>query len=229
MSKHIFLSFVFGFLVLSCGGKKEAVKKKPKTQDIYLNPDNEVSIAGSVNFEDEESLTIYSAILKNVIGDKAGAYIGNQMDKLAGMLEDKMSYSELLRAGEGLILEFNTKSDLYFDTGKTSLNSSSKQVIDKILTALKKFPKMNVIIESHTDSTGDDEINMKMTKDRVASIESYLTDNGIDQSRVNTKAFGENQPKYKNDTAENKAKNRRVEFGFYASETLKEEARNMTD
>jgi len=229
MSKHIFLCFLAVFLVFSCGSKKEVVKETPEKEEIYINTQEDVSIAGTVNFEDEESLSIYSAILKNVTGDKSGAYIGNHMDKLAGVLKNEMAYAELLRAGEGLILEFNTNSDLYFDTGKTSLNSSSKEVLNKLATALVKHPKVNVIIETHTDDSGDEAVNMKMTNERVSSIASYLVEKGIDQSRLKLKAFGENQPKYKNDTAENRAKNRRVEFGFYASEALKDEARNMTD
>jgi outer membrane protein OmpA-like peptidoglycan-associated protein len=229
MLKPIILCFFTAFFIFSCGSKKDVVSKEPEKKDIFINTQDDVTIAGAVNFEDEESLSIYSAILKNVIGDKPGAYIGNQMDKLAVTLDGEMSYSELLRAGEGLILEFNTNSDLYFDTGKTTLNQSSKEVLDILANTLEKFPKINVIIETHTDNSGDDEVNMKMTNERVSSIESYLLGHGLDKSRLKIKAFGENQPKYKNDTSENRAKNRRVEFGFYASEALKEEARNMTD
>jgi len=231
MLKHFFiLIFIYCFSI-SCGGKKTVAEPKTAPEkEVYINQNDEIALAGSVNFEDEESLTIYAAILKNVIGDKAGAYIGNQMDKLANFLQlSGMSYAELLRAGEGLILEFNTKSDLYFDTGKTSLNSSSKDVLDILITALNEFSDVNVIIETHTDSSGDNEVNMKMTQDRLASIKSYLIDHGIDQSRVKSKAFGENQPKFKNDNATGRAKNRRVEFGFFASESLKEEAKNITD
>lgn len=230
MYNRFFIYSLICCVVFSCGGKKKTVEPKKETEnEVFINQNDDIALAGSVNFEDEESLSIYSAILKNVIGDKPGAYIGNKMDKLAGSLKDKMSYSELLRAGEGLILEFNTESALYFDTGKTSLNSSSKTVLDRLIAALNQFSEVNVIIETHTDNSGDDEVNMKMTKGRVQSIESYLVDNGIDQARVKSKAFGENQPKFKNDTAEGRAKNRRVEFGFYASQSLKEEAKTMTD
>lgn len=231
MLKHFSIFIIIYCIAMACGGKKTAPETKPVSEEeVYINQNNDIALAGSINFEDDESLTIYSAILKNVIGKKPGAYIGYQMDKLASSLKENLSYSELLRAGEGLILEFNTNSDLYFDTGKTSLNSSSKEVLDKLIIALEKHPKINVIIESHTDSSGDELVNMKMTSERAASIETYFVENGIiDQSRIKAKAFGENQPKYKNDTAENRQKNRRVEFGFYASEELKEEAKNMTD
>ncbi len=222
---------ILGFmLVMACDSKKQVVENEVnQEQTEVVNTNTDLAIAGSVNFADEESLSIYSAILKNVIGDKAGAYIGFKMDKLASEFESRLSYTELLRAGEGLILEFNNSSVLYFDSGKTGINDSSKQTLDEIIDILKSYPKINLIIETHTDSSGDEAVNMKMTLERANAIEKYLVENGIDKDRLKAKAFGESQPRFRNDTEDNRKKNRRVEFGFYASETLKEEARNVTE
>jgi outer membrane protein OmpA-like peptidoglycan-associated protein len=221
--------FIALFILIGCDSQKKVVESKvPEEQKDIVDPETDLALAGAVNFEDEESLTIYSAILKNVIGDKPGAYIGHKMDKLASELENKLSYTDLLRAGEGLILEFNNKSELYFDSGKTNLNESSKNALLKILTVLNNYPGINLIVETHTDSSGDEEVNMKMTTERATSIENYFVENNLDQDRLKIKAFGESQPRYKNDTEENRKKNRRVEFGFYASDELKAEAKNMT-
>ena len=228
MSKSFFICFTFSFLLFACGKTKKTVETTSDQSSDYINPKSDIAITGSVNFDNEESLTIYSAIIKNVIGDKPGAYIGNEMDQLANQLQDVLDYSELLRAGEGLILEFNSTSDFYFDTGKTNLNTNSKQSLDEVASVLKQYPKVNLIIETHTDASGDEKVNMKLSQERVQSIKDYLVENEIDASRIKTKAFGENQPKFNNDTPENRQLNRRVEFGFYASEALKQEARNST-
>ncbi|MBS3738326.1 OmpA family protein [Mesohalobacter halotolerans] len=229
MSKHLFIGFAICFLALACGNTKKTVETKPSQSTDYINPQSDIAITGSVNFDNEESLTIYSAIIKNVIGDKAGAYIGNEMDKIASQLQETIDYSELLRAGEGLILEFNSTSDFYFNTGKTNLNYNSKQNLDIIASVLKENPKVHLIIETHTDANGNEEVNMQLSQERVQSIKDYLVEKGIDASRIKTKAFGENQPKVNNDTKENRQRNRRVEFGFYASEELKEEALTQTN
>lgn len=229
MSKSFFICFTFSFLLFACGNTKKTVETKPNESSEYINPKSDIAIPGSVNFDNEESLSIYSAIIKNVIGDKPGAYIGNEMDKLANQLDEALDYSELLRAGEGLILEFNSTSDFYFDTGKINLNFNSKQSLDVVASVLNKHPNVNLIIETHTDASGNEEVNMKLSQERVQSIKDYLVKNEIDASRIKTQAYGENQPKVGNDTAQNRQLNRRVEFGFYASETLKEEARNSTD
>jgi outer membrane protein OmpA-like peptidoglycan-associated protein len=69
---------------------------------------------------------------------------------------------------------------------------------------------------------------MTMTSQRLESIKKYLLDMGIDRNRLKTKAFGETQPRYQNNTEENRKRNRRIEFGFYASDALKNEAEAMT-
>ena len=228
MIRYLVLGGMICLLLYSCGGKKQAVQKKTEPSTIYINPNNEVAIAGAVNFDDEESLSIYSAILKNVTGDKSGAYIGNKMDRLANYFENNLDYSDLLRAGEGVILEFDSYSNFKFNTGKTTLNSESKDILNSIILTLQQHKKVNLIIETHTDASGDEEVNMKLSQDRVQAIENYLVENGIENIRIKTKAFGESQPKVNNDTAENRKLNRRIEFGFYASEALKEEAKTAT-
>lgn len=229
MLKHIFIACIFSFLVIGCGGKKETASNKTFNEDSYINPNSDIAIAGSVNFDNDENLSIYSAILKNVVGDKSGAYIGHQMDKLAAFFERDLDHSELLRAGEGLILEFNSNTDFYFKTGKTNLNESSKQSLSQIIAGLNKYPKMNLVIETHTDAAGDEEVNMKLSQERVQSIQAYLTAQGVENNRITVKAIGENQPKVDNITQENREANRRVVFGFYASEELKEEAKDKTE
>lgn len=223
-------SIILIFLTLvACDSQKKAIESKDYSKDVdTVNPNTELALAGAVNFEDDESLSIYSAILKNVVGQKPGAYIGHKMDKLASELDKELDYSDLLRAGEGLILEFTNSSEIYFDSGKTTLNTSSKNALLKIIDRLKNYPGINIIVETHTDSSGDDEVNMKLTEERVNSIKTYLLENGLSHERIKTKAFGDYQPRYNNESEQNRKKNRRVEFGFYASEDLKAEATNMT-
>jgi len=228
-SKKASVLLIFMIIIFSCDSKKKVAESSVEKQTEIVNTNTDLALAGNVNFEDEESLTIYSAILKNVIGDKAGAYIGHTMDKLASEIDEKLEYTELLRAGEGLILEFNTDSNLYFDSGKTSLNNSSKEVLSKIHKVLESFPNVNVIVETHTDNSGDEAVNLTMTTERVNSIKSFFLESGLKEERLKVKAFGESQPKFENNSEKDRMKNRRVEFGFYASQELKNDAKKITD
>jgi OOP family OmpA-OmpF porin len=72
---------------------------------------------------------------------------------------------------------------------------------------------MSVAIEGHADSTGPDAYNQKLSERRAKAVMAYLVNTvGIDPSRLTAVGYGESRPAYPNDTPENQAKNRRVEF-----------------
>jgi outer membrane protein OmpA-like peptidoglycan-associated protein len=78
---------------------------------------------------------------------------------------------------------------------------------------LKGQPSMRVKIVGHTDSDGNDAANLDLSRRRATSVKDELSKTfGIDSSRMETEGAGEGQPVAPNDTPENKAKNRRVEF-----------------
>ena len=227
MNKSVFILFLL-VLLNACGTSKNAVSNEKTEEDIVVNTNAELAIAGASNFDSDEDLNIKTAILKNVLADKSGAYIGHQMDKLALYLKDRIEYNELLRAGEGLILELNNTKTFYFDTGKTSLNPTSKETLNVVINSLKVNPKINAVIEIHTDGKGANNVNLVMTEKRGKSIYDYFISQGIDADRLNLLALGENFPQNENSSTQELNNNRRVAFGFYASEALKEEARMMT-
>ena len=71
---------------------------------------------------------------------------------------------------------------------------------------------IKVGVYGHTDSRGGLWFNMKLSKDRAASVMKYLVDHGIDKGRLESEGFGPKKPVAPNDTEEGRAKNRRVEF-----------------
>jgi len=85
--------------------------------------------------------------------------------------------------------------------------------IKEIATVLNENPTVNIKIVEHTDSDGDDKSNLDLSKRRAASVKNSLVkDFSIDETRIKTDGKGESEPIAKNDSAVNKAKNRRVEF-----------------
>lgn len=230
MIRLIFYLFFIAFFMVGCDSQKKTIETKPvPEQKQVVNPDRDIALAGAINFDDEESLTIYAAILKNVVGDKPGAYIGHQMDKLANRIEADINFSDLLRAGEGLILEFNPESNFYFSNDEARLNESSLQTLDKIARILEEFSKINLIIESHTDNFRNDVSNKQLAIEQLSVVKKYLITNGIDANRIKTRALDVSQPRYEDEPSVNGQKNKWIDFGFYASDALKEEAKNMTE
>jgi OOP family OmpA-OmpF porin len=101
---------------------------------------------------------------------------------------------------------------LLFEQRKSEIDPQSYDELDEIVALLKENQKMIIQLEGHTDNLGNVKANMDLSQERVDAVKKYLTGNGIERSRVKTKAFGGKQPITKEKTAEAKNLNRRVEM-----------------
>jgi OOP family OmpA-OmpF porin len=102
-------------------------------------------------------------------------------------------------------------SDLLFDPGKAGLKDDLKISLAKLVQILRVNPKVRLAIEGHTDNTGTDEVNSRLSLDRANNVRQYLVAKGMDQTMITAAGFGSTQPVAPNDTEKNRQKNRRVE------------------
>jgi len=82
---------------------------------------------------------------------------------------------------------------IYFDFDKHNIRPDAEVELAKILEAMKEYPQLNIHIESHTDSRGDDAYNMQLSERRAKSTLEWLVDKGIDRDRLSSKGYGESQ------------------------------------
>ena len=108
----------------------------------------------------------------------------------------------------GLVL---TIGDVLFDAGKTSVGPGAQRSIDKLAEFLKTYPKRNVLIEGHSDSLGNEELNLKLSQQRADAVRDLLVARGITSQRIRTKGYGAKFPIVDNDTSVGRQQNRRVE------------------
>ncbi len=101
---------------------------------------------------------------------------------------------------------------IYFVSGKADILPVSFAILDEIAELLSKNPEIHIRIEGHTDSVGNDELNMKLSQARADSVMKYLIRKGIAPERMEARGYGETMPVADNKTPEGRAKNRRVEF-----------------
>lgn len=99
-----------------------------------------------------------------------------------------------------------------FETGKAELNAAAKKEIAKEAGEIKKIEYRRIIIEGHTDSTGSEEINKKLSEARAKAVYDEFVLNGIPGEKMIYAGFGSDTPRYTNDTAQGRADNRRVEI-----------------
>lgn len=110
---------------------------------------------------------------------------------------------------EGKLISYG----IYFDSGKDVVKPESYASAKEIAAVLTENPDVRIKIVGHTDSDGQDALNMDLSKRRAANVKAYLTKEfSIDGSRIETDGLGETQPISDNKNPEGKAKNRRVEF-----------------
>ena len=166
--------------------------------------------------------TAVGAIIGAAVGGTAGALIGHKMDKQAQELRDDLSGATVTRVGEGIKITFD--SGLLFGVDESSLSPASKTNLDDLAKTLNKYPDTEILIEGHTDSSGPDDHNMTLSKQRAQSVSGYLISNGVLASRINTVGYGETQPIADNSTAAGMAQNRRVEVAIYANKKMQKAA-----
>jgi outer membrane protein OmpA-like peptidoglycan-associated protein len=105
-----------------------------------------------------------------------------------------------------------TVNNLFFDLGKAALKPESEPELKRILQVMKENKALVIEISGHTDNTGSDEINNKLSLERANSVKEYLLNGLIESTRIRTKGYGKSKPKADNATEEGRQINRRVEI-----------------
>jgi outer membrane protein OmpA-like peptidoglycan-associated protein len=105
-----------------------------------------------------------------------------------------------------------TVNNLFFDLGKATLKPESEPELKRIQQVMKENMALIIEISGHTDNTGSDEINNKLSLERANAVKDYLLNGNIDSLRIRTKGYGKSKPKADNSTEEGRQINRRVEI-----------------
>lgn len=166
--------------------------------------------------------TAVGAIIGAAVGGTAGALIGNKMDQQAEELRADMEGATVERVGEGIQITFD--SGLLFEVDKSNLSPAAQRNLIELAEKLNKYEDTEILIEGHTDSSGSDDHNMKLSKERAESVSNFLTGQGVRANRMSTVGYGEAQPIADNTTVDGKSKNRRVEVAIYANKKMQKAA-----
>ena len=105
--------------------------------------------------------------------------------------------------------------NVQFETGSSVLKAGSNAILDQVVDILKRYSDYSVRISGHTDSSGGDDLNLKLSKTRAKACNDYLVSKGINAARITHDGFGETRPVGNNATPQGRALNRRTEFELY--------------
>ena len=109
-------------------------------------------------------------------------------------------------------LKLDIPSDISFATGRSDIQANFRPILERFAQGLQSNPAAEVRIVGHTDTVGSDAVNNPLSLERAASTRNYLTSQGVSGARIQIEGRGSREPIASNDTADGRARNRRVEI-----------------
>ena len=179
------------------------------------------AIGGVIGHQSDN--TVIGAIIGAAVGGTAGALIGRHMDKQAEELKNDLKGATVERVGEGILITFD--SGLLFNLDSYQLQQVTRSNLEQLAKTLNKYEDTDILIEGHTDSSGEDDYNQSLSEKRAKEVEDFLVQQQVKDSRITTKGYGETQPLQSNDTQAGRSSNRRVEVAIFANDEMKKLAK----
>jgi len=127
----------------------------------------------------------------------------------AKLSEQLNSILQTRDSARGLIVSM---SDVLFDTGKYSLKPGAREKLAKVAGILLAYPGLSIEVGGYTDNVGGDAMNQTLSENRAGSVRDYLVQEGVANSSVSAKGFGNTLPVATNDNSAGRQQNRRVEL-----------------
>mgnify|MGYP003633591526 CR=1 FL=1 len=154
------------------------------------------------------------ALIGATVGGAAGAGYGFYADKQEARLRQELQGSGVQVVRNGDNLQLVMPGNITFASGSSDISSSFYTTLNSLVKVFQEFDKNGVEIVGHTDSTGSNDLNMRLSRDRAQSVASYLVNQGISGARISATGAGPSQPIASNSSEQGRAQNRRVEINL---------------
>ena len=158
-----------------------------------------------------------NAVLYGIVGGLAGGAVGAYMDAQRKDFEKVLSSEinsgaiELHKLPENNLMVTMT-SQTAFEVNSTNIKSGFHSTMNKIAKIVNKYGKTHLSIVGHTDSTGSQAYNQRLSERRASSIQGYLRTKNVIPQRMTIYGLGEDQPRASNQSQAGRQLNRRVEI-----------------
>jgi outer membrane protein OmpA-like peptidoglycan-associated protein len=190
----------------SLTAQKQAEEMKKQAEDARLQAESSQRDAEQARAAQQAAFEQTSAAMKRA------EQATQERDALAQQLESSLnSILETRRGARGLVVNLG---DVLFDLGQATLRPEARERLSRLSGVLLAYPGPYTLeFEGHTDSSGSDELNNRLSDARASAVRDYVVGVGVRGDRViGTRGFGKSNPVASNDTADGRQRNRRVEI-----------------
>ena len=186
--------------------QEEAQRAKERANQAELMAINSQNEAELLKQETQAAKRYAQAQAEEAELAKQEAELANEE---AQSLRRKLNSIATEQTDKGLMM---TLGDFVFDSGKVTIKKEAIENFSKVVDFINTYPENKVRIEGHTDSSGSNELNLRISQNRADAVKALLVKNGIDAQLIEAVGMGEELPIADNSTKAGKAKNRRVEI-----------------
>jgi outer membrane protein OmpA-like peptidoglycan-associated protein len=147
--------------------------------------------------------------------DTDGDGVMDNKDDIPTVPGDASNHGSPIMSPETQAVTDFADGNVMFELGSATIAPASYGALDRLATLMTTDSTLNMVINGHTDNTGNSTLNKVVSLNRAQAAKAYLTEKGIDKSRISAIGYGQNKPKATNSTEEGRLANRRVEFRMF--------------
>jgi outer membrane protein OmpA-like peptidoglycan-associated protein len=139
--------------------------------------------------------TLIGAAIGAAVGGLAGNQIGAYMDRQERDLRNAVATSEAASVQRDQdVLTATFKSDVFFNVDSATLLPGAQPELDRVAGILNQYPQTTIRVEGHTDATGPEDYNQKLSEKRARAVADALVQRNVSPQRITTVGFGESEP-----------------------------------
>lgn len=209
--KNLIVFTFAGISIIACKTSNIVSTKSVDTKtDVVTTTDLE-----TMNFP------LADTIMKYSMAGQADMPLTNEMVSLSKEVAENMNNeASVAQYGQAVIVSFDKGNA--FGVNDFTLNENIKNSLRKLVFKLKENPNSFVVVFGRADATGPADYNEKLAQKRASTVANYLLGCTVEKERLFVDSFGEKFPDFKNNTAMNKNKNRRVDILIIPSNEARE-------
>jgi outer membrane protein OmpA-like peptidoglycan-associated protein len=153
-------------------------------------------------FESEFNLTPPAAVGKKTLSTRVALALSSKQKKTnISTVKCQKKFNKILLA-----------SKIVFNSSSAVIKKSSYKTLKQLADIANQCTSYNIHVHGHTDTTGRNQLNQRLSKKRAQAVANYLTKKGVNPKHVHAIGHGSSKPVAGNNTSEGRARNRRIEL-----------------